>query len=569
MKSFQSASPQVVVILFSLVIGLWTSNFNAADANFGDPEKSEAASAEEVPASKLQLTPAAVDALGDPLPKGALMRLGTVRFRPPTSTPDLVLSPDNKVIVSSGKWIIAWDTQTGKELWRRSESEVGLNYSGPRYGSRDIAFTANSSHFYTPGGQKRVAVWDVATGTHKILNVKEGLFDLTSGKVNAISVDVTRDEKRIALGSAAGLIVVNQEMKKLFEVKNEKVEPQNFAGRDRLGFFGADAIGRFSPDGSKLAAVVSDRPEEIAVFDVESKKPIQTLKLKARMVRMEYCLDGKQLVATERDNAVRLYDVDSGLCLWERIIELKNRNENYTSAVAVSPDSKMVAVCATDHRIYLLDATTGEIVGQFVGHRAYPWAVTFSSDGQTLYSSGWDGTIRRWDVVSRKPLPPPSGVHATEVVAASPDGRTLAYEQDSGRIRIVDRQTGTDIRVLEESEMQFSQLMYSPNGMQLAGGGRIDDQVQVVVWDMTTGNVLRRWNWPRGRDSFSIVEALGFSPNGQRLAAATFRQSAAYLWDLTSGEKLAELKHQQIYGLSFSPDGKTLATAGWDSIVRF
>src|SRR5262249_6877109 len=50
--------------------------------------------------------------------------------------------------------------------------------------------------------------------------------------------------------------------------------------------------------------------------------------------------------------------------------------------------------------------------------------------------------------------------------------------------------------------------------------------------------------------------------------AAVFRQSAAHVLDLRTGGQLAPLAHQEIYGLSFSPDGKTLATAGWDSKVR-
>ena len=48
-----------------------------------------------------------------------------------------------------------------------------------------------------------------------------------------------------------------------------------------------------------------------------------------------------------------------------------------------------------------------------------------------------------------------------------------------------------------------------------------------------------------------------------------FRQSAAYVWDLKTGQQIARLAHNQIYGLSFSPDGHTLVTAGWDSIIRF
>ena len=172
MKTLLSAKLLVVLLSFSVVFGRGTSFLNAEEATVRDSESSEADSTEAVLSNKSKSTPHAVDALGDSLPKGALMRLGTVRFRPPSSPPELALSPDNKVIVSSGKWIIAWDTQTGKELWRHNASDVGLDYRGPRYGSREIAFSADSSHFYTPGGQKRVAVWNVATGAHDILKVK-------------------------------------------------------------------------------------------------------------------------------------------------------------------------------------------------------------------------------------------------------------------------------------------------------------------------------------------------------------------------------------------------------------
>jgi hypothetical protein len=93
--------------------------------------------------------------------------------------------------------------------------------------------------------------------------------------------------------------------------------------------------------------------------------------------------------------------------------------------------------------------------------------------------------------------------------------------------------------------------------------------VHVAVWDVPGGQLRHRWDWPKGRDPHSTVESLCFTTDGSRLAAAVFRQSAAYVWDLMLGQQIARLSHNQVYGLSFNPDGETLVTAGWDSTIRF
>ena len=187
-----------------------------------------------------------------------------------------------------------------------------------------------------------------------------------------------------------------------------------------------------------------------------------------------------------------------------------------------------------------------------------------------LYSSGWDPAIRRWDVAAWKQLDLPAGVQASCEVAASPDGRTLAYEDDSGAIRLVDaeQRRGTCGRSPLAGSW-YTQLTFSADGRRLAGGGSSGDRVHVAVWDLPGGRLLHCWDWPKGRDPHSEVESLAFAPDGTRLAAAVFRQSSAYLWDLTTGQQIARLAHNQVYGLSFSPDGQTVATAGWDSIIRF
>jgi len=59
------------------------------------------------------------DLLGDPLPRGAFVRLGTARWRHAHSSAYLhtTFSPDGKTVVTQGDGTLKrWDTATGKLL---------------------------------------------------------------------------------------------------------------------------------------------------------------------------------------------------------------------------------------------------------------------------------------------------------------------------------------------------------------------------------------------------------------------------------------------------------------------
>src|SRR5678816_2090241 len=119
--------------------------------------------AEEPAASPMVRT----DLYGDPLPPGAIARLGTTRYRHPGGITGLHFLPDNKTVIGVGteSRLSVWEAETGKRL--REISVAPLNIAGFAL-SRDGKQIAVGGYWWPEeaikGPQGEVRVLDAVTG---------------------------------------------------------------------------------------------------------------------------------------------------------------------------------------------------------------------------------------------------------------------------------------------------------------------------------------------------------------------------------------------------------------------
>jgi WD40 repeat protein len=339
----------------------------------------------------------------------------------------------------------------------------------------------------------------------------------------------------------------------------------------------------FSGDGKRVA--MADGGTAIHIWHAASGRETQRLECGGQVANLAFSPDGKVL-AVEGRGAIRLWDPAGGQSLgtWGQL--------QGVGRLAFSADGKTLTAIVSDEKgatglkVSVWDAAKGE------EHRRGPlepptqWGGSLSPDGALFALPTQDGkTIRLIATRSNEEVCRTEGeANWPAGVALAADGRTLTATSRDGTLRVWDAATGKLIRRITGLGCPVERVALSPDGRVLVAVQRADQGVH--LWDVAKGRELHTFSGHRGGPL-----TVAFAADGKAVLTASqdwvrsmpvrdwaqnmpVRDWAAWSlrrWDAETGKELAVTARDpqgQVYGSTFSADGRRLATLLHDGTLR-
>ena len=236
-------------------------------------------------------------------------------------------------------------------------------------------------------------------------------------------------------------------------------------------------------------------------------------------------------------------------------------------AVAFSTDGSLLATAGSGS-IAIWSCKSGRFNARLECETETTRCLTFSPDGRTLALGTDDGTIRLWDMPGcheRSVIPAHDAV--VRSIAFSADGQRLVSTGQDAKIMLSDAKSGVCIRLLDQEPMGYNPVMFavfSPDGHTVAVGDVGVEPVDVRLRDSDSGKIVMRFTGHKAG-----VHALAFSPDGRTLATAGI-DSCIKVWDVITGKELITFPSGDtlVKAIAFSPDGAWLAFGAGETMVR-
>jgi WD40 repeat protein len=573
----------LVVILAALgLVTLWQQREAVHQRH--DAEKASKA------ATLLALTATANDSSVTPIGSALLLGLAAYRTSPSfDSRRSIVLSraaaaeqplqlilrthtPASALAISRDGNTVATADRSGRvRRWDlRSHRRVGPTLSVVDAGSHtktirpSLAFGRDGS--IAEGTDARLTLWDSAG---RGMSLRDRVKHI-KGEVRTVAF--SRDGKLLASSGFDGQV-------RLWNVATRKLLHRFSAGT--LPVNGVS----FSPDGGLLAAAGDGGA--IHVWRVKTHRPFARLSLAGgfspAVNGLAFASDG--IIATAADDgSIRGWDVYSRRPATQKPFVTGRPFVD----LSVSRDDTRFAAASDDGTVRIWSTRTGKLLFTATSPGSSTNRTVDFDTGGRLVSLSADGNVTVWGENSASfgdPLPGrvtgwPEGLGVSAdtigisdtlpVLAASPDGKTLVAAGHNG-LRFWSAKTRKPLlNTSRAANSPVDAVAFSPGGKLLATAATPGD---IQLW--RAKDLPQLVSAGRAHLGAVIAQSLAISRDGLLAFGAT--NGRVYLWDtrtprakprlIGAGSDLRNFL-RSVFDVAFSPNGKTLASGGWDGTLR-
>jgi WD40 repeat protein len=520
------------------------------------------------------------DQLGDPLPEGAIARLGSSRLRHAPTVMFLSYSADGKVIASGGQdgAVRVWDMTNGKSLAvLGADPKAGIPTTF-RY-LQSVSLSPDGKTVAASSSDGIIRAWDIAANKQ--------LFELKPGLV-AFSLHHAPDGKSLVLGLSNGQIQLveadtGKEVRKWQGHNNSQVTSVAFSpdgkqlaslGRDfQLRLWDPDkgdavrAIGLqqggslspnivWSPDSKIIATSQYNNQAKVSVWDAGTGKELNIFNTPNYETRgLAFDPQSKLLYVTSLyDPKIRVWDLAKNQTLRE-----VDRPAGVVYSLALSPNGKTLVTGSDQGALLVYDAEKLERKDRQEGHEGRISFLQFTEGGQTLVSAAGDNSIRSWKANGESVTVKES---KERLLNLSADGQKALFLATDGTLKITEWATGKEhlsFRPPEGGTVTLAALTKDNRLLTSRGGDDI-----LKTWDASTGKEIS--SQKMGGTGLRVFTML---PDGRTLIAVSYDGTIRF-WDLASATMLRQTSEPAgtVMTVRLSNDGKLLIVGSAEGRVR-
>jgi YD repeat-containing protein len=189
------------------------------------------------------------------------------------------------------------------------------------------------------------------------------------------------------------------------------------------------------------------------------------------------------------------------------------------------------------------------------------WILTFSPNGRYLAAAYNPGhTLKVWDLERGEPVVTEPTVD--EGLDFSPDSRRVAFGHKDGELIVYDLTTGQVERRWRGPAGGCTGLQFHPDGRQFAAFNRRNNSIR--FWAVDSGRLLGELPQP------GTIHSFAWDHDSNRLAVTSMQNPLIRLWDVPTRRQLGVLEGHKDGGINatFNPTADLLASNGWESMLR-